>query len=150
MASVNKFIGIGNLCRDPEKSFTKNGNTLCKITLAVNHRQKNQTSGQWVDHPFFIDCLAWGKQAETLFQFTSKGRSIYVEGRLEQEKWTGKDGNPRSRVVCVVSNFQFLSKPAGAYDKEPEPSSEPSAPPQEIMETPPEGDRHIDYDEIPY
>lgn len=106
MASFNKVLLIGNLTRDPEKILTPGGQPITKFSLGVNRtyidaRQQKQTEVT------FVDCAAFGKQAETLAKFLTKGKPLFVEGRLKLETWV-KNGENRSRLTVVVEGFQFL------------------------------------------
>jgi single-strand DNA-binding protein len=113
MANYNKIILVGNLTRDPQLSYLPSQTPVVEFGLAVNHKWKDQ-SGQQREDVCFIDCRAYGKPAEILNQYTSKGRQLLVEGRLQLDQWTDKDGGKRSRHRVFVEGFQFLdSKPSG-------------------------------------
>lgn len=114
MANVNKVILIGRLTRDPETRTFSNGGKVAKFGFAVSNRKKNAQTGQWEDVPMFIDCEAFnrgefGKQADLVEQYLSKGRQVYLEGRLELDQWDDKTtGQKRSKHKLVVENMQFL------------------------------------------
>ena len=114
MANVNKVILIGRLTRDPETRTFSNGGKVAKFGFAVSNRKKNSQTGQWEDVPMFIDCEAFnrgefGKQADLVEQYLSKGRQVYLEGRLELDQWDDKNtGQKRSKHKLVVENMQFL------------------------------------------
>jgi len=107
MANYNRVILIGNLTRDPQLSSLPSQTSVVEFGLAVNRRWKGQ-DGQQREDTCFIDCTAFGRQAEVLNQYMSKGRGILVEGRLQFDTWEGKDGSRRSKHRVVVENFQFL------------------------------------------
>ena len=112
MANVNKVILIGRLTRDPETRTFSNGGKVAKFGFAVTNRKKNSQTGQWEDVPMFIDCEAFnrgefGKQADLVEQYLTKGRQVFIEGHLRLDSWE-KDGQKRSRLVVVVDNVQFL------------------------------------------
>ncbi len=107
MANYNKVILIGNLTRDPEMSYLPSQTPVTEIGLAVNRKWKSK-EGEAKEETCFIDCRAYGKQAETLNQYMKKGRPILVEGRLKLDTWEAKDGQKRSKHRVVVENFQFL------------------------------------------
>ena len=108
MASFNKVILMGNLTRDPEMRVTPTGLSICKFTVAVNRKFKMQ-SGEEREEVAFIDVDTFGKQAETISKFFTKGKPILVEGRLKQDKWEDKNTKEkRSRMKVVLENFQFL------------------------------------------
>ncbi len=107
MASYNKIILVGNLTRDPQMSYLPSQTPVVEFGLAVNHRWRGQ-DGQQREQVCFIDCRCFGKQAETLHQYMSKGRCILIEGRLDFDTWEGKDGTKRSKHRVFVERFQFL------------------------------------------
>ncbi len=114
MANVNKVILIGNLTRDPELRVTPKGTPVCQFGLAVNRQFKDEASGQTREEVTFIDLEAWGKQAETIAKFCTKGRPLYVEGRLKFDQWDDKtSGQKRSKLKVVLENFQFLGSREG-------------------------------------
>lgn len=103
----NKVVLLGNLTRDPELRTTPNGNNVCNFSLAVNRTWRN-ADGEQQEDVDFIDCTAWGKAAELIEQYTSKGRALLVSGRLRQDTWE-QDGNKRSKLEVVVEDFNFIS-----------------------------------------
>jgi len=134
MANYNKVILVGNLTRDPQMSYLPSQTPVVEFGLAINRRWKAQ-DGQNRDETCYIDCTAFGKQAETINQYLSKGRGVLVEGRLQYDTWEGKDGTKRSKHRVVVERFQFIgpgSGPAGRGEtaEPPEPSPEPGPPDQ--------------------
>jgi single-strand DNA-binding protein len=112
MASLNKVFLMGNLTRDPELRYTPGGASVCTFGLAVNRRFKTK-QGDNRDETLFVDVTAWAKQAELCSQYLSKGRPVFVEGRLRLESWTGNDGQKRSKMGVVAQNIQFLGGPGG-------------------------------------
>lgn len=109
MASFNKVILLGNLTRDPELRVTPGGLAICKIGLAVNRRYKSAT-GEDKEEVTFLDLDAFGKQAEILGKYVSKGSMLFVEGRLRLDQWDGNQGEKRSKISVVVENFQLMPK----------------------------------------
>ena len=108
MASLNKVFLMGNLTRDPELRVTPKGTPICQFGLAVN-RQFKDDSGQTRDETTFVDIEAWGRQGETIAKYCSKGRPLFVEGRLKLDTWDDKTtGQKRSKMRIVLENFQFL------------------------------------------
>lgn len=108
MASLNKVFLIGNLTRDPELRVTPKGTPICQFGLAVN-RQYKDDSGQTRDETTFVDIEAWGRQGETISKYCTKGRPLFVEGRLKLDTWDDKTtGQKRSKMRIVLENFQFL------------------------------------------
>ena len=146
MANLNKVLLMGNLTRDPELRSLPSGSPICKMGMAINRRFRDQ-SGEMREQTCFVDLTAFGRQAETLNQYMKKGNPLLIDGRLQFSKWTGKDGQNRSKLEVVVENFQFLG--GGRSDGEgakPAPAAQPagqSSGPADNYEPPPadvEGD----------
>ncbi|MFI4870805.1 MAG: single-stranded DNA-binding protein [Phycisphaerales bacterium JB061] len=113
MASYNKVLLMGNLTRDVEIKQIGSGQSVANIGLAVNRRFRTQ-SGEDRDETTFIDCEAWGRQAEVMAQYLSKGRPVFIEGRLKLDTWQDKnDGSNRSKMRVVVESFQFIDSGGG-------------------------------------
>ncbi len=112
MANYNRVLLIGNLTRDPQLRYTPAQQPVCEFGLAVNRSWKGN-DGQKREDVCFVDCTAWGRQAETLSKYMSKGRQLFVEGRLTFRQWDGPDGKKRSKLEVTVENFQFLGGPRG-------------------------------------
>jgi single-strand DNA-binding protein len=99
---------MGNLCRDPELRVTPKGTPICQFSLAINRTWTGQ-DGQKNEEVVYVDVEAWGKQGETIAKYCTKGRPLYVEGRLKLEQWDDKkSGEKRSRMKVVLEQFQFL------------------------------------------
>lgn len=107
MSSFNKVILMGNLTRDPELRVTAGGLSICKIGLAVN-RVYNTKDGERKEEVTFVDVDAFGRQAETISKYLSKGRSIMLEGRLRFDTWETPNGEKRSKLGVILENFQFV------------------------------------------
>jgi single-strand DNA-binding protein len=108
MASLNKVMLIGNLTRDPEVRFTPKGNAVCDMAIAVNRRYLSDT-GERVEEVTYLDIVLWNKQAELAGQYLAKGRSVFIEGRLQMDSWEDKaTGQKRTKVRVVCENMQFL------------------------------------------
>ncbi len=112
MANFNKVILAGNLTRDPQLSYLPSNTPVVEFGMAINRKWKGQ-NGEMREDTCFVDCTCFGKQAETLNQYMSKGRGLLVEGRLRYEQWTAKDGTKRSKLKVVVEQFQFLDGGGG-------------------------------------
>ena len=85
---------------------------MCEIGLAVNRKYRTK-EGEDREETTFVDCEAWGKQAEVLKQYMTKGKPLFVEGRLKLDTWEDKDGGKRSKMRVVIENFQFLGAAGG-------------------------------------
>ena len=105
--SYNKIIIIGNLGRDPELSYTPQGTAVCKFTVATNERRRDK-AGEQQDITTWFRVTVWGKQAETVSKYLTKGRSVYVEGRMHVEEWTDKDGRARFTLELNASDVRFI------------------------------------------
>ena len=108
MASLNKVLLIGNLTRDPELRYIPSGTAVAKFGLAVNREYTDRASGEKKETPCFVDITVWGKQAEICNQYLTKGRQVFIEGRLEFSSWETKEGDKRSKLEVVAERFQFL------------------------------------------
>jgi single-strand DNA-binding protein len=108
MASVNKIILIGNLTRDPEIKYAASGTPICSFGLAMNHKFGEK------EEVCFLDITAFGKLGELASQYLSKGRQAYVEGRLQQQRWEGQDGQQHSKHAVIADRIQFLGSKNGA------------------------------------
>jgi single-strand DNA-binding protein len=107
MASFNQVILLGNLTRDVELKHTPSNQAVANIGLAMN-RQYQTREGERREEVTFVDCEAWGRQAEVMAQYLSKGRPVFIQGRLKLDTWQDKDGGNRSKLKVVVENFQFV------------------------------------------
>ena len=111
--NYNKVLLLGNLTRDIELKHTPSNMAIGKIGLAVNRRWVSP-DGEKKEEVTFVDCEAFGKTAETMAKYLSKGKSVFIEGRLKLDQWDDKtDGTKRSKLKVVVDNFQFVES-AGA------------------------------------
>lgn len=108
MPNLNRVMIMGNLTRDPELRYLPNSNTaVVQLGVAVNRRWRNQ-QGEPQEETTFVDCEFFGRPAEVINQYLSKGKPIYIEGRLRLDQWEDRDGNKRSKLKVVGENFQFL------------------------------------------
>ena len=94
MANFNRVILAGNLTRDPQLSYTPSNTPICKFGVAINRKWRDQQGGMQED-TCFVDCTTFGRQAETINQYMSKGRPILIEGRLSFSQWTNQEGRIR-------------------------------------------------------
>ena len=105
--SLNKVYIAGNLTRDPETRFLANESAVCNFGLAVNRRYRG-ADGEYKEETTFVDIEAWGRTAELVGQYLTKGRGALVEGRLKLDSWEDRDGNKRNKLKVVADNVQFL------------------------------------------
>jgi single-strand DNA-binding protein len=108
MPSFNRVTLMGNPTRDPQVKQLPN-TTVAEFGLAVNRRFKTQ-AGEDREEVCYVDCTAFGKQADTIAQYCQKGRPLFVEGRLTFSSWEDKAGGKRSKLTVTVENFQFLGQ----------------------------------------
>ena len=108
MSDFNKTYLMGNLVRNPEMKNLSGDNKIVNFTVALN-RQWTGPEGQKAEEVSYIDCVAYGKKAEVIDKYFSKGRKIFIEGRLKQDKWEDKTTHKmQSRITTVVENFHFV------------------------------------------
>ncbi len=108
MANLNKVMLIGNLTRDPELRVTPKGTAICTFSIAVNRKFKDDSGGER-EEVTYVDIEAWGKSGENISKYCTKGRPLFVEGRLRLDQWEDKNTKEkRSRMKVVLENFQFL------------------------------------------
>ena len=139
MASLNKVLLMGNLTRDPQLSYTPSQTAVVDFGLAVNRRWTSR-EGEAREETCFVDCRAFGRQAENINKYLTKGRGVFVEGRLTFDSWTAQDGTKRSRHRVTVQNVQFLpSGPAGA-----------EAPQESVASTDYQAEQKANEDDIPF
>ena len=113
--SFNKIILVGNLGRDPELRYTPQGTPVCSFSMATNERRKDK-SGEMQDQTTWFRVTLWGRQAETASQYLTKGRPVYIEGRLRVEEWTDRDGKPRHTLEVHATDMQFIGGGARSED----------------------------------
>jgi len=107
MASINKVILIGNLGRDPELRYTQSGQAVANFSLATTDRFSNR-EGDRQERTEWHRVTVWGKTAENCAQYLNKGRSVYVEGRLQTREWEDKEGQKRRTTEVIAQTVQFL------------------------------------------
>lgn len=118
--SVNKAILIGNLGKDPDLKYTPSGKAVATFSLATTDRWTSQ-DGQKQEQTVWHNIVAWGRQAELMKEYLSKGRQVYIEGRIVNRSYDDKDGNKRYISEIVVQSFQFIgNRGAGAAESAPE------------------------------
>lgn len=163
MPSLNKVLLMGNLTRDPELRVTPKGTPICQFSLAIN-RQFKMESGESREEVIFVDIEAWGKQGETIAKYVTKGRPLYVEGRLKLDQWEDKNTKEKkSKMRVVLEQFQFLgdsrggggagggggAAPAGEFDQTGGGSPERHAPPPRSGGAKPASQENLDED-VPF
>ena len=112
MASVNKAIILGNLGKDPELRNTQGGKAVATLRIATNEVWTDQ-SGERKERTEWHTVVVWGRQAENCNKYLKKGRSVYVEGRLQTRKWQDKEGADRYSTEIVADRVQFVGGGSG-------------------------------------
>ena len=126
MAGVNKAILVGNLGRDPELRHTQNGQAVVNFTLVTSENWTDK-NGERVERTEWHRIVVWGKTGEMCAQYLSKGRTVYVEGRIQTREWEDKDGNKRYTTEINAQTVNFIgprtsSGVSGAGDNAASPS----------------------------
>ena len=133
---VNKVILVGNLGKDPEVRYTSGGQAVANLRIATSRSWTDKQSGQKKEETEWHDVEVWGKQAEQCGEYLSKGRQVYVEGRLKTDKWQDKQsGQDRYKVKVVAETVRFLGGGAGRGQGQSKPQGEePAGPPPGVDE----------------
>jgi single-strand DNA-binding protein len=118
MAGVNKVILIGNLGRDPEIRYTKDGQAVANFTLATGESFTSR-EGKREERTEWHRIVVWGKTAENCAQYLAKGRTVYIEGRIQTREWEDKEGQKRKTTEIVAQTVQFLGGPRGGAGAAP-------------------------------
>ncbi len=108
MASLNKVMLIGNLGKDPEVRYTASGTAVASFSLATSERFKSK-SGEWEERTEWHNVTLWGRLAEIAGEYLAKGKTVYIEGRLQTRKWQDRDGRDRYTTEVVADKMQMLS-----------------------------------------
>lgn len=164
MASLNRVFLIGNLTQDPEVTYLPSGRPVAKLGLAVS-RKFTTADKEQKEEVCYVNVVVWGKQAEPCGQYLSKGRPVFVEGRLQYDEWE-KDGQKRNALKVVAERVQFLGSPKGGESGDGSAKGQAAAPKGRLTgkeenagqrteegipveETPPSGNS-ADADDLPF
>jgi single-strand DNA-binding protein len=127
MANLNRVLLIGNLTRDPEVRYTPKGTAVTDISIAIN-RVIGGEEGERREEVTYVDVTLWGRQAEVAQQYLTKGRGVFIEGRLQLDTWDDKQtGQKRSKLKVVGENMQMLSGRGANAPAEGEHAEQPAA-----------------------
>lgn len=110
MQGLNTVSIGGNLCRNAELRATASGMAVLTFSVAVNESRKNQQTGEYEDYPNYVDCTIFGRRAESISRYLTKGTYVALTGRLHQNRWQNKDGQNRSKLEVTVDNIHFESR----------------------------------------
>lgn len=152
--SLNRVQLIGNLTRDPELRYTPQGTAVCSFGLATN-RGWTTDSGEKKEEAEFHRIVAWNKLGELCSQLLSKGRKIYVEGRLSTKNWTGQDGAQRTTTEIVIDDMIILDsrrdgESAGEEYAEEAPVQQPEDGKKENKKEAKANEEEVNPDDIPF
>ncbi|HEY3323584.1 MAG TPA: single-stranded DNA-binding protein [Planctomycetota bacterium] len=156
MANLNKVLLMGNLTRDVEMRFTPSGLAIAQIGLAINRKFKDSKTNEMREEVTFVDIEAFGKTAELAGKYLSKGRPVFIEGRLKLDQWEDKQtGQKRSKMKVVVDQLQFMgpapSGQGGARPAQPQQARPAAAAPQaSSAEEPPPEDLAMPEENVPF
>lgn len=112
MASLNKVQIIGNLGKDPELRYTQSGTAVASFSVATTEKYKNK-GGEWEEKTEWHNVTLWGKLAEIAGEYLQKGKTVYIEGKLQTRKWQDRDGNDRYTTEIVGEKMLMLSGKGG-------------------------------------
>lgn len=113
MSGINKVIIVGRLGTNPEMKYTANGQAVARLSIATSEQWKNKETGQPQERTEWHRIVAWGKLAEICGEHLSKGRQVYVEGRLQTRSWEDQQGQKRYTTEIIANTVQFLGSNAG-------------------------------------
>ena len=158
MPNFNKVFLMGNMTRDPELRYTPSGTAVCEFSIAVNRNWKSG-DGEMREETCFVDCTMWGRRGEVVAEYFSKGKPIFIEGRLQLDQWESREGEKRSKLKVVAESFEFLAgrgeggdqsggaRPSRQRADRPAPRRQPDeVPPQQQNE----GGFAVQDDDIPF
>lgn len=133
MSGVNKAIIIGRLGADPELRTTNNGMAVCSLSVATSESWMDKQSGQKQERTEWHRIVVWGKQGENCGKYLSKGRQVYIEGRLQTRSWEAQDGQKKYTTEIVANTVQFLG---GGANESTQQHSQGASAPQEFQPEP--------------
>ena len=151
MASYNRVILMGNLTRDPELKYLPNGSSVANFGIAMNDVYIDRQTGEKKETPCFVDVAAWGRQAEVVNEYLSKGSPIFLEGTLKFDSWEADDGTKRNKLSVTAFRIQLIGgrrdgdEAGGGYTQ-----AAPAAAPTAQAPVPPQGAPSSTEDDIPF
>jgi single-strand DNA-binding protein len=150
--SVNKVILIGHLGRDAETKFTPSGVAVTKFSVATNRRWKDQQTGEWKEETDWANVVLW--RQENLANYLTKGKQVYVEGRLQTRSWDDKDGKKQYMTEVVADDVILLGGRGGEGGGQeaagPQPVSMPRSAPRSAQPPADPGEQGITDDDVPF
>ncbi len=112
--SVNKVILVGKLGADPEVRYTSGGSAVATFSIATNERWSDKNTGEKQERTEWHRIVAWGRLGEICGEYLSKGKQVYIEGRLQTRSWDDRDGNKRYTTEVVAASMVMLGSPTGS------------------------------------
>ena len=128
MRGVNKAIIVGNLGQDPDTRYMPSGSAVTNISIATSEKWKDKQTGEPRERTEWHKVTMFGRLAEIAAEYLRKGSQVYIEGKLQTDKWQDKDGNDRYTTKIIANQMQMLGSRQGQSQSAP--SSQPAAPPQ--------------------
>lgn len=128
MASYNRVILMGNLCREPDLKRTQSGLFVSELRLAVSEVFRNRTTNDLTERTCFVDVTVWGQPAEACRQRLTKGSPVFIEGRLVYDEWKSPQGEMRSKLRVQADRVRFLDSPRSGAAPTGAPAAAPAAP----------------------
>lgn len=134
MAGINKAILLGRLGKDPEIRYTAEGTAVANFSIATSDEWKDKTTGEKKERTEWHRVVAWGKLGELCGEYLSKGRQVFIEGRIQTKEWEDREGNKRYTTEIVASDVQFVGsressdRPRPSFEPTPPDRSDPSFP----------------------
>lgn len=151
MGSLNKSMIIGFLGQDPDVRYTPSGDAVTTISVATTDRWKDKQTGEQKEQTEWHRCVAWGKQAETIAEYLTKGSQVYVEGKLQTRKWEDNNGITRYTTEIRIFQFSFLDrKSEGGRSRPPHPAEDGSTEPPASTRTDAQNELNEFDDDIPF
>ena len=148
MASFNKITIVGYLGRDPVLRYTPTGQAVCDFSVATTEKRGGNAGGDAPEITTWFRITLWGKQAETANQYLSKGKQVYVEGRLRQNEYTDREGIKRMSLEVTATEMHFLSSRGEEGSSPASPSRATAASPSAEADSP--SDRQPSDEDIPF
>lgn len=124
---VNKFIGIGNLGKDPETKYLPSGAAVCNFSIAISESWKDKQTGEQKERTEWVNVEVWGNTAEACQKYLTKGSQCYVEGKMQTDKWQDKDGHDRWTTKIRADSVQFLGSKGDGSRSAPASGSQPAS-----------------------
>lgn len=118
---INRAEISGNLTRDSELRVMQSGKAVLNFSVAVTDRRLNRDTGEWEDVPCYVDCVMFGKRAESVARYLVKGTKVCIDGKLRYSSWEDKNGQKRTKLEVAVEEFEFVSRQNAEH-----PSEQPS------------------------